>query len=88
MYISAIKVARVEYKHTHSTLQDREQEFAHSYANSPCPETLADLQLARRALNLHYQGIAHCSMRQRAERLFEERDKNGKLLVLRLSQNL
>lgn len=82
IYRSAKKTVRTEQKHVVSPLQDKKQECAHAHANTPSPDTLANLLFARRALDLHYQDIASSPLQQRTECIFEKGDKNGKQLGL------
>lgn len=81
MYVSAIKAARAEKNSTSEELQAREIQCAKTNADTPSPSSLAELQMARRALLVHFENLTQCNFKTRAETLFEKGDKNWKLLA-------
>lgn len=57
VYVSAIKAARVEQNSKSEELQAHELSCAQTHAVSPSPTSLAELQMARRALLVHFQNL-------------------------------
>lgn len=81
-YISAIKSVRNEYNTRMQLLQARECECGELHASLNTDVTYRDLLEARRKLTLHYSDLAQTSLVKRVESLFDQGDKNGKLLAL------
>lgn len=80
-YVSAIKAAWVEKNSKSDELQARETQCDKAHAETPSTSSLTELQMARRALLVHFQNLIQCNCRNKAEELFEKGDKNGKLLA-------
>lgn len=81
VHISAIKQAR---KIFNSKNEERARELAH--ANNQSDITYLELLEVRRLLALHFTELTHTSWTKRAESIFEQGDKNGKLLAILLAE--
>lgn len=79
--ISAIKSKRVAHNAEILKLQDNEKECAERHASNSSDTTYLSLMEARRLLSLHFSDLAHMEAKHRANSVFSEGDKNGKLLT-------
>ncbi|XP_040184700.1 vomeronasal type-2 receptor 26-like [Rana temporaria] len=79
--ITAIKRVRVDQNATIQELQDRERECASVHATDRTDVSYSALLEARRRLSMHCNDLAHTEAAHRANSLFSEGDKNGKLLA-------
>lgn len=81
-YISAIKAARNTQNSMVQTLQERETACALEHAAHTSLASLTALRQAQRDVALQFSNQTQCIAQKCVYRLFEEGDKNGKLLVL------
>lgn len=83
-YILPIKTNQQDYNAPLRWLQEEEQSYE-LYASAPSPDTYAkllELLKVRKQLDLHLPEVTQTSWVRRAESLFEQVDKNGKLLAM------
>lgn len=81
-YISAIKQVRRTYNKKEQELQERERTCELAHANDKSDTTYNDLLEAQGILALHFTDLTHTSRTKSAESIFEQGDKNGKLLAM------
>lgn len=81
-YISAIKQARKAFNIKLQELQDKERACELAHATDQSDVTYIELLEARCLLALHYTELMHTSWTKRAESVFEQGDKNGKLIAM------
>lgn len=85
-YISAIKQARRSHNKKEQELQEKERVCELAHANDQSDITYEELLEARRVLALHFTELTHTSRTKRAESIFEQGDKNGKLLAMLVAE--
>lgn len=81
-YILEIKQARKQFNAESQELQDRERMCELTHVGNQSDVTYTELLEANRPLALHFTKLTHTSWERRAESLFEQGDKNGKLLAV------
>lgn len=81
-YILAIKQARKNFNRKTQELQEAERTREAAHAKDHSDVTYLELLEARRMLALHFTELTHTSWTRLAESIFEQGDKNGKLLAI------